>query len=69
MTEVTMILMEDLEKNTVDWVPNYDDTRTEPVVLPSKFPQICFAMDVPVLPLAWPPASHPTTLMKFVTVC
>lgn len=40
MTEVTMILMEDLEKNTVDWVPNYDDTRTEPVVLPSKFPNL-----------------------------
>ncbi|MBI5307849.1 MAG: DNA gyrase subunit A, partial [Planctomycetes bacterium] len=40
MTEVTMILMEDLEKNTVDYVPNYDDTRTEPVVLPSKFPNL-----------------------------
>ena len=40
MTEVTMILMEDLEKSTVDWVPNYDDTRTEPVVLPSKFPNL-----------------------------
>ena len=40
MTEVTMILMEDLEKNTVDYTPNYDDTRTEPVVLPSKFPNL-----------------------------
>lgn len=40
MTEATMVIMEDLEKDTVDYVPNYDDTRTEPVVLPSKFPNL-----------------------------
>lgn len=40
MTEVTMIIMEDLEKETVDYIPNYDDTRMEPVVLPSKFPNL-----------------------------
>jgi len=40
MTEATMIIMEDLEKDTVDYVPNYDDTRTEPSVLPSKFPNL-----------------------------
>jgi DNA gyrase subunit A (EC 5.99.1.3) len=40
MTEATMIIMEDLERETVDYVPNYDDTRTEPIVLPSKFPNL-----------------------------
>jgi len=40
MQEVTMTILEDLEKNTVDYVSNYDDTRTEPVVLPSKFPNL-----------------------------
>ncbi|MBM4056176.1 MAG: DNA gyrase subunit A [Planctomycetes bacterium] len=40
MTDVTMTIMEDLEKKTVDYTPNYDDTRTEPVVLPSKFPNL-----------------------------
>src|SRR4030067_285037 len=40
MTEVTMTIMEDLERETVDYVPNYDDTRTEPSVLPSKFPNL-----------------------------
>ncbi|MCF6157893.1 MAG: DNA gyrase subunit A [wastewater metagenome] len=40
MTEVTMIMMEDLERETVDYVPNYDDTRVEPIVLPSKFPNL-----------------------------
>ncbi len=40
MTDVTITIMEDLEKKTVDYTPNYDDTRTEPVVLPSKFPNL-----------------------------
>ena len=33
-------LLEDLKRDTVDFVPNYDETRTEPVVLPSKFPNL-----------------------------
>jgi DNA gyrase subunit A len=31
-------LMDDMEKDTVDWAPNFDDTLKEPVVLPAKFP-------------------------------
>ena len=37
-------MLGDLEKDTVEYMSNYDDTQTEPVVLPSKFP-ILFAMD------------------------
>ncbi|MHC4187062.1 MAG: DNA gyrase subunit A, partial [Planctomycetota bacterium] len=33
-------MLEDLKNDTVDFVPNYDETRTEPVVLPSKFPNL-----------------------------
>ncbi|MBT7469872.1 MAG: DNA gyrase subunit A, partial [Candidatus Cloacimonetes bacterium] len=33
-------LMSDLDKNTVDFHPNYDDTREEPSVFPSKFPNL-----------------------------
>jgi DNA gyrase subunit A len=33
-------LLEDLDKETVDFGPNYDETLTEPVVLPSKFPSL-----------------------------
>jgi DNA gyrase subunit A len=33
-------LMDDLEKNTVDYKSNYDDTRKEPEVFPSKFPNM-----------------------------
>lgn len=40
LTHSSMALMEDLEKDTVDLAPNYDETRTEPVVFPSKFPNL-----------------------------
>ncbi len=33
-------MLHDLEFNTVDFEPNYDETRTEPLVLPSKFPNL-----------------------------
>ena len=35
-----MQLLEDLEKDTVDFQGNYDETRNEPVVLPGKFPNL-----------------------------
>ncbi len=33
-------LLRDLDKNTVDFGPNYDDQTTEPLVLPSRFPNL-----------------------------
>ncbi len=35
-----MEMLADLEKETVDFVPNYDETRMQPVVLPGKFPNL-----------------------------
>ena len=32
--------MDDLDKDTVDMVPNYDETKKEPTVFPSKFPNL-----------------------------
>jgi DNA gyrase subunit A len=40
LTEASMALMEDIDRDTVDFVPNYDDTRLEPTVLPSRFPNL-----------------------------
>ncbi len=40
MTYASMELLEDIDKDTVDFVPNYEETRTEPVVLPAKFPNL-----------------------------
>ncbi|MDE1860242.1 MAG: DNA gyrase subunit A [Candidatus Micrarchaeota archaeon] len=33
-------ILDDIEKNTVDFVPNFDDTEKEPVVLPAKVPNL-----------------------------
>src|SRR3954467_6246917 len=40
MTAVAMELLQDLEQDTVDFQPNYDDRLMEPTVLPSKFPNL-----------------------------
>ncbi|MCL4552747.1 MAG: DNA topoisomerase (ATP-hydrolyzing) subunit A [Candidatus Marsarchaeota archaeon] len=40
LTHASVQLMDDLDKDTVDFVPNYDETKKEPVVLPSKFPNL-----------------------------
>ena len=40
LQRATMDLLEDLEKDTVNYIPNYDDTRSEPTVFPSKFPNL-----------------------------
>ncbi|KIC76101.1 DNA gyrase subunit A [Neochlamydia sp. TUME1] len=40
LTHASMQLMEDLDKDTVDHVPNYDETKKEPVVFPAKFPNL-----------------------------
>ncbi len=40
LTPIAMEMLADLEKDTVDMMPNYDETRTEPRVLPGKFPNL-----------------------------
>jgi DNA gyrase subunit A len=40
LTSVAMDMLTDLDKNTVNMRPNYDETREEPSVLPSKFPNL-----------------------------
>jgi DNA gyrase subunit A len=40
LTYASLALMEDLDKDTVEFVPNYDETKKEPTVFPSKFPNL-----------------------------
>ncbi|MEK6235792.1 MAG: DNA gyrase subunit A, partial [Planctomycetales bacterium] len=40
LSPVAALLLEDLDRDTVDFVPTYDERRTEPTVLPSKFPNL-----------------------------
>ena len=40
MSKIADEMMADIEKDVVDYVPNFDNTRKEPVVLPSRFPNL-----------------------------
>lgn len=40
MSRIAEEMLIDIEKETVDWRPNYDDTRVEPQVLPSRIPNL-----------------------------
>ena len=40
LTHLGMAMMTDLDKRTVDFVPNYDETSTEPTVFPAAFPNL-----------------------------
>ena len=40
MSKMSLDMLADIEKETVDFVPNYDDRLEEPVVLPSRFPNL-----------------------------
>ena len=38
LSDIGMLMLEDLNKDAVDFKPNYDETTVEPITLPSKFP-------------------------------
>ena len=40
LSKIANEMLRDIEKETVDWDPNFDETRKEPRVLPSKFPNL-----------------------------
>ena len=40
LTKAAMMLLSDIDKDTVDFAPNYDGSREEPTVLPARFPNI-----------------------------
>ncbi|MGE5381081.1 MAG: DNA gyrase subunit A [Methylocystaceae bacterium] len=40
MTKLALEMLTDIDKDTVDWRPNYDDTRKEPAVLPARVPNL-----------------------------
>ncbi len=40
LSKISMELLADINKDTVDFIPNFDDTEKEPVVLPSRYPNL-----------------------------
>ena len=40
LSKLSLELLRDINKNTIDFIPNFDNTTKEPVVLPSRYPNI-----------------------------
>ena len=40
LSKISMEMMADINKDTVDFIPNFDETEKEPVVLPARFPNL-----------------------------
>jgi len=40
LSKISMEMISDINKNTVDFIPNFDETEKEPVVLPSRYPNL-----------------------------
>lgn len=40
MSRISELMLQDIDKDTVDFVPNYDESLKEPAVLPSKYPEL-----------------------------
>mgnify|MGYP000155141331 FL=1 len=52
LSKISMEMLADINKDTVDFQPNFDETEREPVVLPSRYPNL-LVNGPPVLPLVW----------------
>lgn len=40
LSKISIEMLADINKNTVDFIPNFDETEKEPVILPSRFPNL-----------------------------
>ncbi|MCZ7664124.1 MAG: DNA gyrase subunit A [Thermoleophilia bacterium] len=40
LAKIAVEMLRDIDADTVDWVPNYDESREEPTVLPARFPNL-----------------------------
>ena len=40
LSKISMMMIRDIEKNTVDFMPNFDETEKEPTVLPARYPNL-----------------------------
>ena len=56
LSRLSAEMLRDIEKETVDFYPNFDDTEMQPVVLPSRFPNIL--VNGSASPSAWRPTSR-----------
>ena len=67
MSSAASLMLEDIKLDTVDFTPTYDETRTEPTVLPAKFPNLLVNGAPVVSQWEWRRLS-PTICKRYVTL-
>lgn len=67
MSKISNEMLRDIDKDTVDWVPNFDESRKEPLVLPVKISQPAGKRLVGYSPWAWRRIFRRTTWAKSLT--
>ena len=67
LSVVAASMLDDIKLDTVDYIPTYDEARTEPTVLPSKFPNL-LVNGSEVLPLEWQPVFLPIIRLRYATL-
>ena len=65
LSAVASMMLDDLKLDTVDYIPTYDEVRTEPTVLPCRFPNLLINGTSGYRGRLWRPAFRLTTLPKF----
>ena len=63
LTHLGHALMTDMDKATVDWVPNYDETRQEPTVFPAAFPNLLINGGTGIAAVSYTHLTLPTILL------
>ena len=66
MSKMACEMLTDIDKDTIDWDPNFDETKKEPHVLPSRFPNLLCQRQPWASRSAWLPISRPTTCARSV---
>ncbi len=61
LQKIAAELLDELKKSTVHWRPNYDGTKSEPVMLPARLPEPARQRRPRASPSAWPRPSRRTT--------
>jgi DNA gyrase subunit A len=69
MTAAAMEMLDDLDKETVDYQPNYDESRVEPTVLPGRFPNLLVngGAGIAVAMASSMPPHNPTEIANAIT--
>ena len=66
MSRMAVEMLTDIDKDTINWDPNFDETKKEPSVLPCRFPNL-LVNGSQASPSVWPPTSRPTTSVRSST--